>query len=210
MTLCPVVWLTRLGGSTATEKRVFPHGGCSYSRGSPGGGHGDCGAAGSPCQGSPAEELNGRQQSGVELSRSQQGRVGSPPAPPSQPELPGDTGRDWLRHLHATLKFLWCELNPPVPADTHAPTPCNTTFSQGFFHNQRPSLKLSRPISNQKQEVKLSPAWRLQAMHHFYPPIFWHCTPYLLIWLNPTSKARWEKEGAQVTVVALARSCSVA
>lgn len=136
-TLCPVVWLTLLEGSTTTDAPKKPtiflqgcsHGGCQLR-----------GARGRRCLRltvpglTHREELNRRQQSRVEPNRSQHGCVGSPPAPPKQPELPGDTGGDRLRHLHTTLKFLWHELNPPVPADTHAPTPCTAAAAlQGVF-----------------------------------------------------------------------------
>lgn len=98
LTSCPVVWLTPLGSTTKdTPKKRSSHVEVAVTAvgaaGSPWGVvHGVHGAASSPCQGSPAEELNGRQRIRVEPSRSQHGCVGSPPAPPSQPELPGDTG----------------------------------------------------------------------------------------------------------------------
>lgn len=70
----------------------------------------------------------------MEQGRAQQVSVWPRWIPTSPTELPGDTSGDWLRHLHTTLECLWHELNLPMAADTHVPTPA----PPWFVRNQRP------------------------------------------------------------------------
>lgn len=119
------------------------------------------GVTSSPCQGSPFEELNQCQLSRVEHSRSQHSHIRSPLTPPRQPELPGDTGRDWLRHFYSTLTFLWRELNVPVLAATCS---CSTTVLRGVFPSSEtfpeasPDPPLSRSPLHGGFRLHISPA----------------------------------------------------